>query len=67
MILCDTDYSWPNLRLTCVVDLGGLPQVSIRAVRHWGTRSDCHSSGGGVDEALLDLAFAVSPMIGIER
>jgi hypothetical protein len=28
---------------------------------------DPGSSGGGVDEALLDLAFAVSPIIGIER
>jgi amidase len=56
------------MRLTCIAGLGGLPQVSIPA----GTISGCpiglsFVGWAGGDEALLDLAVAVSRFCGIER
>ena len=56
------------MRLTCIAGLGGLPQVSIPA----GTVAGCPAGlsligWAGGDEALLDLAVALSRSCGIER
>ena len=61
-------YRTRVMRLTCIAGLGGLPQVSIPA----GTVSGCPVGlsligWAGGDEALLDLAFALSRYCGIER
>ena len=55
------------MRLTCIAGLSGLPQVSIPA----GTISGCPVGlsligWAGGDEALLDLAFALSRVCGLE-
>jgi len=57
-----------TMRLTCIAGLAGLPQVSIPA----GTLSGCpvglsFIGWSGGDEALLDLALALSPRVGIEN
>ncbi|MGI8526349.1 MAG: amidase [Pseudolabrys sp.] len=54
------------MRLTCIASLTGLPQVSIPA----GTVSGCpiglsFIGWPGGDEALLDLAYALSPHLGM--
>ncbi len=56
------------MRLTCIAGLAGLPQVSIPV----GTVSGCpvglsFIGWAGGDEALLDLAVAVSRYCGLER
>ena len=56
------------MRLTCIAGLGGLPQISVPA----GTVSGCpvglsFIGWAGGDEALLDLAVAVSKYCGLER
>ncbi len=56
------------MRLTCIAGLSGLPQVSIPV----GTVSGCpiglsFVGWAGGDEALLDLAFALSSSCGLER
>ncbi len=56
------------MRLTCIAGLSGLPQVSIPA----GTVSGCpiglsFVGWAGGDEALLDLAFALSRVCGLEE
>jgi amidase len=56
------------MRLTCIAGLAGLPQVSIPV----GTLSGCpvglsFIGWAGSDEALLDLAFALSRYCGITR
>jgi amidase len=56
------------MRLTCIAGLGGLPQISVPA----GTVSGCPAGlsfigWAGGDEALLDLAVAVSGYCGLER
>ena len=56
------------MRLTCIAGLGGLPQLSIPI----GTLAGCpvglsFIGWAGGDEALLDLAFALSRHVGIER
>jgi amidase len=55
------------MRLTCVAGLSGLPQISIPA----GTVSGCpvglsFIGWAGGDEALLDLAFALARVCGLE-
>jgi amidase len=55
------------MRLICTAVLGGLPQVSLPA----GTVSGCpvglsFMGWGGGDEALLELAFAVSRHLGVD-
>lgn len=55
------------MRLTCIAGLGGLPQVSIPV----GTVSGCpvglsFIGWAGGDEALLDLAYAVSRHCGLQ-
>jgi amidase len=55
------------MRLTCIAGLSGLPQVSIPV----GTVSGCpigfsFVGWAGGDEALLDLAFALSSSCGLE-
>ena len=54
------------LRLTCIASLTGLPQVSIPA----GTVEGCpvglsFIGWPGADEALLDLAYSLSPHLGM--
>jgi amidase len=61
-------YRTRVMRLTCIAGLGSLPQVSIPA----GTVDGCpvglsFVAWAGGDEALLDLALAVSRYCGIER
>ena len=61
-------YRTRVMRLTCIAGLGGLPQVSIPA----GTVEGCPAGlsligWAGGDEALLDLATALSRFCGIER
>jgi amidase len=61
-------YRTRVMRLTCIAGLGGLPQISIPA----GTVSGCPAGLSfigwpGGDEALLDLAVALSKHCGIER
>jgi amidase len=61
-------YRTRVMRLTCIAGLGGLPQISIPA----GTVSGCpvglsFIGWPGGDEALLDLAVALSKHCGIER
>ena len=56
------------MRLTCIAGLGGLPQVSIPI----GTVAGCpvglsFIGWAGGDEALLDLAFALSRYCGMAR
>jgi amidase len=56
------------MRLTCIAGLGGLPQVSIPV----GTVAGCPVGlsligWAGGDEALLDLAFALSRTCGMTR
>jgi len=56
------------MRLTCIAGLGGLPQVSIPI----GTLAGCPVGlsligWAGGDEALLDLAFALSRYCGVAR
>jgi amidase len=56
------------MRLTCIAGLSGLPQVSIPV----GTVSGCpiglsFVGWAGGDEALLDLAFALSNSCGLEE
>ena len=56
------------MRLTCISGLSGLPQVSIPA----GTVSGCpiglsFIGWAGGDEALLDLAFALSRVCGLDE
>jgi amidase len=56
------------MRLTCIAGLGSLPQVSIPI----GTVSGCpvglsFIGWAGGDEALLDLAVALSKFCGVER
>jgi amidase len=60
-------YRTRVMRLTCVAGLGGLPQVSIPV----GTLAGCpvglsFIGWAGGDEALLDLAVALSKFCGIE-
>ena len=61
-------YRTRVMRLTCIAGLGGLPQVSIPV----GTVAGCpvglsFIGWAGGDEALLDLAVAVSKYCGLER
>jgi amidase len=61
-------YRTRVMRLTCIAGLGSLPQVSIPA----GTVEGCpvglsFIGWAGGDDALLDLALAVSKYCGIER
>jgi amidase len=56
------------MRLTCIAGLAGLPQITVPA----GTVSGCPAGlsfigWAGGDEALLDLAVAVSRYCGLER
>jgi amidase len=55
------------MRLTCLAGLGGLPQISLPV----GTVEGCpiglsFVGWAGGDEALLDLAVALSPQCGVE-
>jgi amidase len=56
------------MRLTCIAGLAGLPQISVPV----GTVAGCPAGlsfvgWAGGDEALLDLAVAVSKYCGLER
>jgi amidase len=61
-------YRTRVMRLTCTAGLAGLPQVSIPAGTVQGCPAGLSFIGWpGGDEALLDLAVAVSKYCGIER
>jgi amidase len=56
------------MRLTCIAGLGGLPQVSIPVGIVEGCPVGLSFIGWpGGDEALLDLAVAVSRTCGLSR